>query len=48
MEKISIASYAFHGLVREGRMNVFGYLETVKCRYGAHADIWSGMIDSLD
>jgi len=48
MEKISIASYAFHGLVREGRMNVFGYLETVKCRYGAHADIWSGMIESLD
>lgn len=48
MEKISIASYAFHGLVRAKRMNIFGYLESCKHRYGAQADIWIGMLESLD
>jgi sugar phosphate isomerase/epimerase len=41
--KISIASYAFHGLTAEGRMDVFGYLESVKHRYRLDAaDIWNG------
>ena len=43
--RISIASYAFHGLLKEGRMDLFGYLET--CRYRYHlrsADIWNGML----
>jgi sugar phosphate isomerase/epimerase len=46
---ISIASYAFHGLLREGKMDVFGYLESVKYRYGLDtADIWNGMLASTD
>ncbi len=47
--KISIASYAFHGLLKEGRMDLFGYLET--CRYRYHlrsADIWNGMLPSTE
>mgnify|MGYP005837986055 CR=1 FL=1 len=45
MLRVSIAGYSFHGLVSEGRMTVFGYLET--CRYRYHldtADIWAGMM----
>jgi sugar phosphate isomerase/epimerase len=43
--KISIASYAFHGLLKEGKIDVFGYLETCKYRYHLQsADIWNGMI----
>lgn len=43
--KISIASYSFHGLLKDGLMNVFGYLESSKYRYhtGA-ADIWNGFL----
>ena len=44
---VAIASYAFHGLVRSGRMNVFGYLESCKYRYHLRtADIWNGMLAS--
>ncbi|NLG51691.1 MAG: TIM barrel protein [Chloroflexi bacterium] len=47
--RISIASYAFHGLVREGKMDVFGYLESCKYRYGLQsADIWNGMLPTTD
>ena len=45
--KISICSYAFHGLLAEGKMDVFGYLESVKYRYHLDAaDIWNGMLPS--
>lgn len=41
--KISIASYSFHGLVQQGAMDVFGYLESMRYRYGLDAaDIWCG------
>lgn len=44
---VAIASYAFHGLVRSGRMDVFGYLESCKYRYHLRtADIWNGMLTS--
>jgi len=46
---ISIASYAFHGLLRKGQMDLFGYLES--CRYRYHldlADIWNGMLASTE
>lgn len=44
---ISIASFAFHGLKAAGMIDVFGYLETCKYRYGLQtADIWNGLIDS--
>ncbi|MHB9023235.1 MAG: sugar phosphate isomerase/epimerase family protein [Armatimonadota bacterium] len=47
--KISIASYSFHGLLAEGKMDVFGYLETCKYRYRLDAaDIWSGMLPTTD
>jgi sugar phosphate isomerase/epimerase len=47
--RISIASYAFHGLVKAGMMDVFGYLETVKYRYGLDAaDIWNGMLPTTE
>jgi sugar phosphate isomerase/epimerase len=46
---ISIASYAFHGLLSEGKMDVFGYLESSKYRYGVDAaDIWNGMLTSTE
>jgi sugar phosphate isomerase/epimerase len=46
---ISIASYAFHGLLEEGKMDVFGYLESSKYRYGVDAaDIWNGMLTSTE
>ncbi len=49
MYKISIASYAFHGLLREGKMDLFGYLESCKYRYHLDAaDIWNGMLLSTD
>jgi len=40
---ISILSYSFRGLLGAGQMDVFGYLESVKYRYGLDAaDIWAG------
>jgi len=49
MYKISIASYAFHGLLREGKMDLFGYLESCKYRYHLDsADIWNGMLLSTE
>ena len=47
--KVSIASYAFHGLLAEGKMDVFGYLESCRHRYGLQAaDIWNGFLKSTD
>ena len=47
--KISILSYSFHGLVKAGMQDLFGYLETCKYRYGLDAaDLWSGHFASLD
>jgi sugar phosphate isomerase/epimerase len=47
--KISIASYSFHGLLAEGRMNAFTYLEAVKYRYRLDAaDFWNGTIGSIE
>jgi hypothetical protein len=46
---ISIASFSFHGLLEEEKMDVFGYLESVKYRYHLDAaDIWNGMLRSTD
>ena len=43
--RISIASYAFHGLLREARIDLFGYMESCRYRYGLRlADIWNGML----
>jgi sugar phosphate isomerase/epimerase len=43
--RCSIAGYSFHGLVAQGAMNIFGYLES--CRYRYHldtADVWAGLM----
>lgn len=49
MQKISILSYAFHGLIKSGLMDLFGYLESCKYRYGLQAaDLWSGIFASLE
>ncbi|MGM0829844.1 MAG: sugar phosphate isomerase/epimerase family protein [Bacillota bacterium] len=45
----SIASYSFNGLFQQGKMDVFGYLESVKYRYHLNsADIWNMMLTSFD
>jgi sugar phosphate isomerase/epimerase len=47
--KISILSYSFRGLYNAGMMDVFGYLETCKFRYGLNAaDLWSGFFPTTE
>jgi sugar phosphate isomerase/epimerase len=47
--KYSIPSYSFHGLHSEGKIDLFGYLETVKYRFHLNsADIWNMMLNSYD
>ncbi len=47
--KISILSYGFRGLLKEGKMDVFGYLESCKYRYGLDAaDIWNTFLTSME
>lgn len=47
--KTSIMSYAFHGLLRRGMIDLFGYLETSKYRYHLQAvHLWSGYFESTD
>jgi sugar phosphate isomerase/epimerase len=47
--KVSVASYAFHGLTADGMMDVFGYLESCKFRYRLDAaDIWNGTLGGVE
>jgi hypothetical protein len=47
--RISVLSYSFRGLLNEGKMDVFGYLESCKYRYGLEAaDIWNGFLPNLE
>jgi sugar phosphate isomerase/epimerase len=47
--KISVASYAFFGLLEEGKIDLFGYLESCKYRYHLQsADVWNGMLQNID
>ena len=46
---VSIASYSFHGLLSEGRIDIFAYLEALKFRYNVeYADIWSGYLPNFN
>lgn len=46
---ISIAGYSVHGLLAEGKIDVFGYLESCRYRYGlGTADLWNGLLPTLD
>ena len=45
----AVMSYSFHGLVSAGVMDIFGYLETARYRYGlSTADIWNGYLKNYD
>jgi sugar phosphate isomerase/epimerase len=47
--RISILSYSFLGLYRAGQLDIFGYLESCRHRYGLDAaNIWNGMLPSTD
>jgi len=47
--KISVLSYSFRGLLNEGKMDIFGYLETCKYRYHlSAADVWTGFLPTTD
>ena len=46
---ISILSYSFRGLLNQGKMDIFGYLEACKYRYHlSAADIWTGFLPNTD
>ncbi len=46
---VSILSYSFRGMLASGEMNIFGYLEACRYRYGlGAADIWSGHFTSTE
>jgi sugar phosphate isomerase/epimerase len=46
--RIAIASYSFHGLTGRGMMDAFGYLETVRHRFGLDAaDFWNGTLGPI-
>ena len=46
---VAIMSYSFMPLWRDGRMNLFGYLESCRYRYGLQsADLWNKFLASED
>ncbi len=46
---ISVLSYSFRGLLQAGEMDIFGYLEACRYRYGLQAaDLWSGHFPTTD
>ena len=47
--RVSVLSYSFRGLLAEGKLDVFGYLEACRYRYGLDAaDIWNGFLVSTE
>jgi len=47
--QVAIMSYAFCGLQQAGLMDAFGFLESVRYRYGLHAcELWNGTLASID
>lgn len=46
---ISLASYSFHGLLGEGKLDIFGYLNLLYYKYHVtNADIWTGFTPTTD
>ena len=46
--RISVLSYSFRGLLSQGKMDVFGYLESCEYRYGLDAaDLWNDFLSTL-
>ena len=49
MHKISIEGFSFHGLLKDGMMDIFHMLESIKYRYRVDAvGIWNGFIPSIE
>lgn len=49
MLKLSIGAYSFFNTMRAGKMDIFGYLESVKYRYRLDAvDLWNGFFAAQD
>lgn len=49
MTAFSIGSWSFHALINAGKMDLFGYLESIKYRYRlSQADIWNGIMLSTE
>ncbi len=47
--RLSVLAYSFHGLIAQGQMDVFGFMEACQYRYGLRAaDLWSGILTSID
>ena len=47
--RLSVLSYSFRGLLEQGKIDVFGYLEACKYRYNLTiADIWNGFLTSME
>ncbi len=47
--RTAIASYSFHGLLGQGKCDVFNYLNMLRYRYNiANADIWTGFLPTLE
>lgn len=47
--KLSVLSYSFRGMLGQGKIDVFGYLESCRYRYGlAAADIWNHFLPSTE
>ncbi|TJY42877.1 sugar phosphate isomerase/epimerase [Cohnella pontilimi] len=47
--KLSIGGFSFFNTLLEGKMDIFGYLETVKYRYRLDAvDLWNGLYGTAD
>ena len=46
---ISLAGFSVHGLLAEGKIDIFGYLEACRYRYGLQtADIWNGLLPTIE
>lgn len=46
---VSVLSYSFRGLLTAGKIDLFGYIESCKHRYGlGAADIWNGFLVGTD
>ena len=45
----SVASYSFHGMLRDGTCDIFRYLDMLRFRYHvSYADIWTGFLPTLE
>jgi len=46
---ISLAGFSVHGLLAEGKIDIFGYLESCRYRYDLRtADIWNGLLPTTE